>query len=213
MSISSIGSVSSLMTSMLNRSSQSGTSQKMDFSELATKIISKEDKDGDGLISSAESRLQSSQFQEADSDSNGTLTAEELASHLQTRKPPQGGPQGPPPGPPPGGMDTSSMVSGILEREDTNKDGVLSADESRASSEIFSAIDTDEDGSLTVEELTSHFESLRSENEESALGTVEMDLQTFLDLLSRKEASSAYSQQGWQYELLGDSTDSLMVSA
>ena len=54
----------------------------------------------------------------------------------------------------PGGFDPSSMdASRIMEKKDANMDGVITADETAMTEDMFSGADTDGDGRLTTEEL------------------------------------------------------------
>ena len=101
-----------------------------DPSEMIAEILSREDEDGDGMISVEESALDSEAFNNMDADGDGLLTEEELANS---------GPSGPPPPPPfgPPKVDASSVVSRILETEDTDGDGAISAEETGFDSETF----------------------------------------------------------------------------
>lgn len=60
--------------------------------------------------------------------------------------------QGPPP-------DPAEFAANIMEKEDKNQDGAISADESRVDSKRFSELDTDSDGKLTTDELVASFKN------------------------------------------------------
>jgi len=202
-------------------------------SEMASKLIEEEDTDGDGMISADESRVDSDIFSGIDTDGDGVLTAEELEASFEAMEPPAGGGmqgmamqgmggmmgmQGPPPmGPPPS---ASEMAASILEEEDTDGDGVLSATESKADSDIFTEIDADSDGVLTVDELEAHFEERESEMAANAAGATQQGVsnmdagfQSLFEILSRNEASSAYGSQSWLYEMLQSASQGFTTTA
>lgn len=100
------------------------------------------DADGDGALSLEESGLSEEQFAAMDTDGDGLLTSADK-------------PEGPPPGqgPPPGGGMPPMDATEIIEAEDTDGDGQLSAEESSASSEQFDELDTNQDGFVSQAEL------------------------------------------------------------
>lgn len=55
-----------------------------DASGIAANIIAKRDKDGDGMVSEAESRFKGNRFKKADADGDGLLTTDEISSYLDT---------------------------------------------------------------------------------------------------------------------------------
>jgi len=135
-------------------------SKQVDPAEFASKILEQEDTDGDGVISAKESRLNTKRFGEIDTDSSGTLTTEEIVAGIESRQSQMmEGVMGMPPmmGQPPS---ASEMASNIIAEEDTDGDGMISADESRVDSDIFTEIDTDGDGLLTADELEASFEAM-----------------------------------------------------
>ena len=231
MSISAISSTGSyafldrlVMNSMNKSSKTQGTGT--DASDFAAKIISNEDKNGDGKISASESALDSTRFNELDADSDGMITSEELVSSVkQNEKLGNGmtgvqGMQGPPPPPPP---DSSQMASDIMESSDTDGNGVLSVSETGLSSEEFSILDTDGDGSVTTDELKSGLEArkaemdkeretMASEANQSTTSTDTTSLEALLKSLTTNNASNAYSDQSW-YSLLQSSVQNLSLSA
>jgi len=158
MSISAIGSVGSysfidrMVMNSMNRSSKT-QGQQFDLSQLASKILKKEDSNGDGVLSAGETKLDSDVFQKMDTNSDDSLTTDELLAGLQSN---QTRPMGPPPP-----MDASQMVSKIMEEEDSDGNGVLSASETKLDSGVFKKMDTDGDGSLTTDELVAGLQNNR----------------------------------------------------
>ena len=230
MSISAISSTGSyafldrLVMNSMNKSSKT-QSTETDASDFAAKIINKEDKNGDGKISASESAVDSTRFNELDTNEDGLVTSDELQSSVQqNEKLGKGmtgvqGMQGPPPPPPP---DSSQMVSDIMENTDTDGDGVLSVSETGLSSEEFSILDTDSDGSVTTDELKSGIEARKAEMDEEretmaseasqSTSTSDTSLESLLESLTVNDASNAYSDQSW-YSLLQSSAQNLSLSA
>ena len=130
----------------------------------ADKIIEKEDTNLDGVLSADETRLTDDLFSTADTDSDGTLTLDELEEML-ANGPPTGGmggmmAMGGMEPPPMEGNGTESMsIESILEKEDADGDGKISAEESMLPDELFSEIDTDQDGLITAEEIEKSHEN------------------------------------------------------
>lgn len=153
MSIGSIGSYSFVDRMVMNTMSRSSKAQgkEPDFSQMAANIIGKEDNDGNGTLSITETRLDSEMFKTADGDGDGQLTAEELAASLKNNPP---RPMGPPPE-----TNNSDMAARIIQEEDADGDGMISASETKVDSNRFNALDTDGDGLLTAEELTAAAEN------------------------------------------------------
>ncbi|OGV55597.1 MAG: hypothetical protein A2017_14690 [Lentisphaerae bacterium GWF2_44_16] len=103
-----------------------------DFASMASDIISEKDTDGDSAVSLAESGLTESMFSNIDTDSDGSLTSDEIASGMENM-------------PPPPPQEASSSSS-----------------ESSSSSSIFDEFDTDGDGQVSAAELQIGMEKLRS---------------------------------------------------
>jgi Ca2+-binding EF-hand superfamily protein len=195
----------------------------MDLSDLAAQIVKKADKNGDSKLSTEESGLSSKQLSSLDTNGDGTITTDELLSALKSRQTnmTKSGSEMPPPppsGPPPS---SSDMASSIIQREDTNGDGKIGADETGADSKIFAEIDTDGDGFLSSQELQTNFESRQAEmskqaggpdNQKNATQTGE-DFKVMLMMLSQSQASSAYSAQNSILSALQSSTGSTNVTA
>lgn len=221
MSISSISSISgsSLAYSLATRISKM-SGQPPDPAEIISRIMEEEDKDGDGVISATESRLDSKRFGEIDTDGDGVLTTEELQSSFEKRQAEMGGmPRiaGMPGGPPP---DPAEMAARILEEEDTNGDGLISADEARIDSERFGEIDSDGDGLLTAEELQANFESRQAEMARRMLQQGfpsqqdgDNGLQSLAQALAQNEGAGTYGAQSWLYDMLQSAAQNLGVTA
>jgi len=110
----------------------------------ASQIIEQEDSNQDGVLSIDETSLTEEMFSDADTDSDGQVSKNELEQMLAN---------GPPP-PPMGGMGSGGMdIESLFEEEDEDEDGMISVEESNVSSEIFSSIDTNQDGQISVEEM------------------------------------------------------------
>ncbi len=144
---------SSNSSSGVSSASQKG---KPDFEKMAQELLRKLDTDKSGSIDKAEfsaaaqalasssssSTTNSSSatdiFSTLDTDSNGSMSTEELVASLKNMKPPEGkGDMPPPPGamPPPPPSDSSSTS------------------ESSSSSDIIDAMDTNQDGTVSIDEL------------------------------------------------------------
>ena len=100
--------------------------------------------------------LQQSMFSTADTNADGSLSSDEIASGLSSAQSAMQGMRGPPPGGPPPSeaasesASASSSASGSstsYDTRDTNEDGTVSA------SELLASLDTDEDGSLSTSEF------------------------------------------------------------
>lgn len=223
MSVSSIGSVGSysfidrMVMSAMNRPSKT-QGEGFNLSQLASQIVQKDDANGDGLLSASETKLDSDMFKKLDADGDGKLTTDELVSGLQNNRM---RPMGPPPPPPP--MDSAEMASSIMQDEDANEDGVLSIDETELGSDEFNILDTDGDGKVTTDELQAGIKARESERAKEmaamaregslAASDTTSPLQSLLQALSQNEASNAYGDQNWLYQMLQSSAQNLAVSA
>ena len=113
----------------------------------ASSILESEDANSDGVLTLDETRLTEEMFANADTDSDGELTEEELDELLSS---------GPPPGPPPMGGPMGGGppdAESILEEEDTDGDGSISMEETRLPEDVFTEMDTNGDGFLSQDEI------------------------------------------------------------
>ncbi len=218
MSVSAVGSygfLDRMVMSAMNRTSKT-ENQGFDLSQLASQIVKTADSDGDGVLSSSETKLSTEVFQQLDTDGSGQLTAEELLSGLESSRPRQMPPP-PPQGPPPGErMDSSKLASSILSDEDGNGDGVLSADETGLSSTDFNTLDTDGDGKVTSTELQAALDAHQAERAQQKPPEAMANNDLFgmlMQTLQQNQASTAYGQQDWLQQLLQDQAQTLKVSA
>ena len=105
------------------------------------------DLNGDGSVTQAElDQMGADRFAAADTDGSGGLTAEELMAAHDAQKADR----------------ADRRLTRMIERQDANKDGVLSQDElqdSRRSGRFLERFDTDKDGAVSAEE----FEAARAE--------------------------------------------------
>lgn len=101
-----------------------------DPQEMAAKILSDKDSDGDSLLDLEESGLEEEMFGEIDADGDGFISAEEIASHMEAHAEEMAS-QGaaPPPPPPEGGQSQSSGSEEEYDEYDLNQDGVVTMDE------------------------------------------------------------------------------------
>lgn len=109
--------------------------EQIDFATLDT--------DGDGEITVADfEAAQAARFAEADTDGDGALSEAELIAQAEVREDNR----------------AARMVARMIERVDTNDDGVLQQEELQEArgdgmSRRFDRIDADEDGAISAEEF------------------------------------------------------------
>lgn len=202
MSVGAVGSTTNdnyltrMMMNSISRASKA-EGQAPDFSKIASNIVKKEDSDGDGKISTSETRLNSESFTKFDTDADGLLSETELATGIQSN-PPRG--MRPP-------VDLDAIAAKILEREDANGDGSISADESALDAERFGNFDTDGNGALSVEELQAGLEANKPEPPQTEATAINQEtdlLGSLLELLSQNDGKSSYATQtqGWGTSLI-----------
>lgn len=136
--------------------------------EMAARIIEDHDADGDGALSAEEIEIPAEMFSEADADGDGLVTEDELVAMMENMKP-----EGPPQGegmqqPPEASM--GAMAASIMEDNDEDGDGALSASEASASEEVFDAMDTNEDGVVSQAELEAALGNILNVMQGSGLG-------------------------------------------
>ncbi|WP_417249949.1 EF-hand domain-containing protein [Celeribacter sp.] len=113
---------------------------KLDFAAVDT--------DGDGKVTDAElEAFRAAKFAEIDTNSDGSIDADEMAAHHEK-------------------MREERQLKGVqkmIDRRDTNDDGVLSAEEFAPAPKVslFERIDTDGDGAISQEELEAAMEKFQ----------------------------------------------------
>ena len=167
MSISSTTS-SSMMQQMMQMQ-QAQQPKPPSSTDLVSQIMEASDVDGSSSLSIEELGLSQEDFSSYDTDSNGSLSADELettlSSKLDAMKNQELTPQSfasflsdlgvdvPPPPLQGKGPNASQIASDVFSTKDSNEDGLMTIDELGISSELFTSLDTDQDGSITQEEL------------------------------------------------------------
>ncbi|MBF0134556.1 MAG: EF-hand domain-containing protein [Magnetococcales bacterium] len=207
---------------MSNSMSGMQAMQRMGKPPSADTMISKMDKNSDGVLGQDEVKGKlADDFTTVDTDSNGQLTATELESALESIRakmgngpsamgpkggkggaggPPPGGPGGPPPGGPrgPGGAGAPPSASDLISLLDSDGDGALGTDEVEDSplAEQFNTIDTDGDGVISAEELEA---DIKAKQEEQANQTASSDMSS---LTRRLTGGATQSMATRQYSIL-----------
>ncbi len=106
------------------------------------------DANGDGKITQAEiDAYRLAKFAEADTDGDGNLSVEELAAQAEARKAEREARRA---------EMGAERIAKMVEKKDTNGDGMLSADEmgdGDRAAKMFEKLDTDGDGAISKEEL------------------------------------------------------------
>lgn len=65
-----------------NQQALQSTSADFNPSNISANIVDKRDKDGDGMVSESETRMDAKSFKAADADGDGLLSADEIASYI-----------------------------------------------------------------------------------------------------------------------------------
>lgn len=201
MTISSNNYTSSLLSTQTTTSTeQTKHKQPPSASDLVSKVMEKNDVNGDGILTADElSGMSSENFSAMDANGDGSLSSDELttsfSSLMESMKnkemsPEEFGsflssmglevPPPPPQGGGKGGPDVGAMATQIFDSRDTNQDGYLSADELELDSELFSSIDSDGDGNISKSEMEKGLKSLF----ESAKNG-EIDKETFGSIMDK----------------------------
>jgi len=202
------------MSSVMSSSSTAGAQRpmgppppRMDSSEMASKVVSALDTNGDGVLSASESKLSSSLFKTLDTNSDGSVSSDELVTGLDNER-------------------TSKMASRVLKNSDTNGDGVLSSPETGLSSTEFNTLDTNGDGTVTLDELQAGIKARDAERSSAtktaataqettsaaSAGTYD-SLQALIQALAQNQASSAYSSQNLLAQMLQSASQKAPITA
>ena len=162
-------------------SSYSSMSMMSPVSNISKDIVAQNDKDSDSSLSIDELGVDEEQFSALDSDGDGLVTQDEIASAIDSKLASFDGEMPSKeefasllsdlglemPEPPAKANENSAMSddfsSMIMSQYDSNSDSSLSSDEvSLLSSDEFSALDTNSDGTISTDELSSAFEQVAS---------------------------------------------------
>ena len=162
-------------------SSYSSMSMMSPVSNISKDIVAQNDKDSDSSLSIDELGVDEEQFSALDSDGDGLVTQDEIASAIDSKLASFDGEMPSKeefasllsdlglemPEPPAKQNENSAMSddfsSMIMSQYDSNGDSSLSSDEvSLLSSDEFSALDTNSDGTISTDELSSAFEQVAS---------------------------------------------------
>ncbi len=162
-------------------SSYSSMSMMSPVSNISKDIVAQNDKDSDSSLSIDELGVDEEQFSALDSDGDGLVTQDEIASAIDSKLASFDGempskeefasllsdlglemPE-PPAKPNENSAMSNDFSSMIMSQYDSNGDSSLSSDEvSLLSSDEFSALDTNSDGTISTDELSSAFEQVAS---------------------------------------------------
>ena len=162
-------------------SSYSSMSMMSPVSNISKDIVAQNDKDSDSSLSIDELGVDEEQFSALDSDGDGLVTQDEIASAIDSKLASFDGempskeefasllsdlglemPE-PPAKPNENSAMSDDFSSMIMSQYDSNSDSSLSSDEvSLLSSDEFSALDTNSDGTISTDELSSAFEQVAS---------------------------------------------------
>lgn len=162
-------------------SSYSSIGMMPPVSNISKDIVAQNDKNSDSSLSIEELGIDEEQFSTLDSDGDGLVTQDEIASAIDNKLSSFDGQmpskeefetliselglQMPEPPVSPQANDFSSM---IMSSYDTDSDSLLSSSEaSILSEEEFSALDTNSDGSISTDELSSAYDKVTSSSESS----------------------------------------------
>ncbi len=162
-------------------SSYSSMSMMSPVSNISKDIVAQNDKDSDSSLSIDELGVDEEQFSALDSDGDGLVTQDEIASAIDSKLASFDGempskeefasllsdlglemPE-PPAKPNENSAMSNDFSSMIMSQYDSNGDSSLSSDEvSLLSSDEFSALDTNSDATISTDELSSAFEQVAS---------------------------------------------------
>ncbi len=193
MDVSAIG-----QSSMLSSMFQAGNGKKPDATSMANSLMEKLDTDSDGSLSAEEISKAPDDLAEkisgADSDEDGSVSLEELIADITKFE--GNRPQMPPP--PPRSEDSAEdMASNVIDELDTNKDGVLSIDEIIAGGEKAEKIleaDSDGDGQVTKDELVEDISKMQQQmqTENQISSLTDLALNTYASAADILESDDSY---------------------
>lgn len=119
-----------------------------DPEDMAASIVDKDDRDGDGFLSLAETPLDEDRFNEIDADGDGLVSAEELSADAQADRS----------GNPPPTQGTEGMAAGGgASAGGASGSASGSGDGSSDDDEVYDQYDLNEDGVVTLDELMQAF--------------------------------------------------------
>ena len=151
--------------------------------DFASMIMSSYDSDGDSLLSSTEaSVLSEEEFSSLDSNSDGTISTDELSSAFEQVASSEGSKSAPPPPPPSGGSSSNSSSSSSTQTYDpldTNKDGVVSEAEKNAAT--TSSTSTTTDNSDVKDTIKMLLDAIKQNSSDS--DTASLDLNNFKNIM------------------------------
>ncbi|MCP4023548.1 MAG: hypothetical protein GY729_17010 [Desulfobacteraceae bacterium] len=132
----------------------------------------------DGVSTSDEAAAFADMFSNADTDGDSYLSQEEFEQMLTQFRPQQSsgmrqmesgqGMQGMGPPPPPKDFDQ------VLDDRDINGDGVISAEESGLTTEMFSTLDADGDGSITSQEHDQFIDDTKGSEQSASVNSTSL---------------------------------------
>lgn len=150
--------------------------------DFASMVMSSYDSDGDSLLSSTEaSVLSQEEFSSLDSNSDGSISADELSSAFEQVASSESSKSAPPP-PPSGGAGggaTASSEDDTYDAMDTNQDGVVSQEEKNAALGISTTTTTD--NSTIKDTIKMLLDTIKQNSSDSE--TANLDLNNFKNIM------------------------------
>ena len=150
--------------------------------DFASMVMSSYDSDGDSLLSSTEaSVLSQEEFSSLDSNSDGSISTDELSSAFEQVASSESSKSAPPP-PPSGGAGggaTASSEDDTYDAMDTNQDGVVSQEEKNAALGISTTTTTD--NSTIKDTIKMLLDTIKQNSSDSE--TANLDLNNFKNIM------------------------------